>query len=183
MPARSTSLKDGWEKHLRPARRDRGRQPTAIELVFEPDPTIYDGRFANNGWLQELPKPITKLTWDNAALMSPATAGELGVGIGSYAHGGEHGGYHMPTSSSCKLGERSVTAPVWIMPGHADGCDHRPPGLRPRARRPGRRHRGPARRLQRLSAAHLGPALVRRGPDGAQDRRHRTCSPARSSIT
>ena len=61
-----------------------------------PDPTIYDGRFANNGWLQELPKPITELTWDNAAIMSPATARDLGVGKGSYAHGGEHGGYHQP---------------------------------------------------------------------------------------
>ena len=45
----------------------------AFELNFRRDPTIYDGRFANNGWLQELPKPVTKLTWDNAALISPAT--------------------------------------------------------------------------------------------------------------
>ena len=48
-----------------------------LEVVFRPDPTIYDGRFANNGWLQELPKPITKLTWDNAAIISPAS--QLGV--------------------------------------------------------------------------------------------------------
>ncbi len=45
-----------------------------LEVIFRPDPTIYDGRFANNGWLQELPKPITKLTWDNAAILSPPTA-------------------------------------------------------------------------------------------------------------
>ena len=50
-----------------------------FEVVFRPDPTIYDGRFANNGWLQELPKPITKLTWDNAAFISPATAHRLQV--------------------------------------------------------------------------------------------------------
>ena len=54
------------------------RSPAApidgIEVNFRRDPTIYDGRFANNGWLQELPKPMTKLTWDNAALIAPATA-------------------------------------------------------------------------------------------------------------
>src|SRR5690349_5969114 len=44
-----------------------------LEVIFRPDPTIYDGRFANNGWLQELPKPITKLTWDNAAILSVRT--------------------------------------------------------------------------------------------------------------
>ena len=42
-----------------------------LELVFRPDPTIWDGRFANNGWLQELPKPLTKLTWDNAGAGQP----------------------------------------------------------------------------------------------------------------
>ncbi len=45
-----------------------------LEIIFRPDPTIYDGRFNNNGWLQELPKPLTKLTWDNAVLISPALA-------------------------------------------------------------------------------------------------------------
>jgi molybdopterin-containing oxidoreductase family iron-sulfur binding subunit len=52
----------------------------AFEIVFRTDPTVYDGRFANNGWLQELPKPLTKLTWDNVAIISPATAEALGVG-------------------------------------------------------------------------------------------------------
>ncbi len=96
-----------------------GAAAEAFELVFQPDPTVYDGFFANNGWLQELPKPLTKLTWDNAALMSPATAKELGVGLGDYAHGGEHGGNYMPVVN-LDLDGRTVRAPVWIMPGHAD---------------------------------------------------------------
>src|SRR5204863_7393329 len=48
-----------------------------LEIIFRNDPCVLDGRFANNGWLQELPKPITKLTWDNAVLVSPATAARL----------------------------------------------------------------------------------------------------------
>ena len=72
-------------------RRSRRRAPTGIrahaaptsadglELVFRPDPYVLDGRFANNGWLQELPRPLTKLTWDNAALVAPATAERLGL--------------------------------------------------------------------------------------------------------
>ena len=54
-----------------------------LELVFCRSETVYDGRFANNGWLQETPHLVTKLTWDNAALVSPATAKKLGVQIGS----------------------------------------------------------------------------------------------------
>ena len=50
------------------ARRGARTWAGKLEVIFRPDPTIYDGRFANNGWLQELPKPITKLTWDNAAI-------------------------------------------------------------------------------------------------------------------
>jgi molybdopterin-containing oxidoreductase family iron-sulfur binding subunit len=50
-----------------------------IEVLFRPDPTIGDGRFANNGWLQEMPKPVTKLTWDAAAYIAPATAERLGL--------------------------------------------------------------------------------------------------------
>ena len=51
----------------------------SLEIVFRPDPTIWDGRYANNGWLQELPKPLTKLSWDSAALLSPATASRLDI--------------------------------------------------------------------------------------------------------
>ena len=50
-----------------------------IELNFRRDPSIYDGRFSNNGWLQELPKPMSKLTWDSALLVSPETAQQLGL--------------------------------------------------------------------------------------------------------
>ncbi|MFW5698085.1 MAG: 4Fe-4S dicluster domain-containing protein, partial [Fimbriimonadaceae bacterium] len=56
-------------------------QPPAegLEAVFAPDPALYDGRYANNGWLQEMPKPLTQLTWDNAVFMSAQTAEELGL--------------------------------------------------------------------------------------------------------
>jgi Fe-S-cluster-containing dehydrogenase component len=86
-----------------PSRRDG---VGGIEIVLRPDPSIGDGSFANNGWLQELPKPLTKLTWDNAALVSPATARKLGVTKGEVV----------------KLRSRgqAVEAPIWITPGHAD---------------------------------------------------------------
>jgi len=76
-----------------------------LEVVFRPDPTVYDGRFANNAWLQELPKPLTKLTWDNAALISPATADRLHLVSGDVVE--------------LKQGDRSIRIPVWINPGHA----------------------------------------------------------------
>ncbi len=52
---------------------------SGIEIIFATDPCIYDGRFANNGWLQELPKPLSKMTWDNVAMISPKTATSLGI--------------------------------------------------------------------------------------------------------
>ncbi|HEY7860695.1 MAG TPA: hypothetical protein VIB98_04585, partial [Gemmatimonadaceae bacterium] len=61
-----------------------------IDVIFEADPRVHDGSFSNNGWLQELPDPVTKLTWDNAALLSPDTAKRLGVATGDVlrlAHG------------------------------------------------------------------------------------------------
>ncbi len=76
-----------------------------LELVFRPDPTVLDGRYANNGWLQELPKPITKLTWDNAVEVSPATAARLGVANGDVVE--------------LVYEQRSVRAPIWIVPGQA----------------------------------------------------------------
>src|SRR5262249_8574022 len=92
-----------------------------LEIAFDADPTVYDGTFANNGWLQELPKPLTKLAWDNAALVSPAMAAKLNLKVGAFAHGGEHGGYEVSVVE-LRLNGRSVRAPVWIVPGHADGA-------------------------------------------------------------
>jgi molybdopterin-containing oxidoreductase family iron-sulfur binding subunit len=91
------------------------------EIVFRLDPTVHDGRFANNGWLQELPKPVTLLTWDNAILVSPKTAKELGVKVEEGPHGGSHG--EMITDL-VELEYRGVKvkAALWPVPGHADGC-------------------------------------------------------------
>jgi molybdopterin-containing oxidoreductase family iron-sulfur binding subunit len=88
------------------------------EIVFRTDPTIYDGRFANNGWLQELPKPLTKLTWDNAALVSPRTAEKLGLKQDI----GTHGGNIFVDTVTLKLGgyQSSKPVPIWIMPGQPD---------------------------------------------------------------
>lgn len=77
-----------------------------FELVFITDSKLDDGRYANNGWLQELPDPITKLTWDNAALISPAAAKKLGVETGDVL--------------KVSVGEKSVEIAALILPGHAD---------------------------------------------------------------
>ncbi|HJZ63469.1 MAG TPA: TAT-variant-translocated molybdopterin oxidoreductase [Candidatus Acidoferrum sp.] len=90
------------------------------EFIFRPDPTIYDGRFANNGWLQELAKPITKLTWDNAALVSPATGQKLGIGRTIASRGGEHGQVRSSVVD-IELSGGKVTAAAWVVPGQADG--------------------------------------------------------------
>jgi molybdopterin-containing oxidoreductase family iron-sulfur binding subunit len=74
--------------------------------MLRPDPTIWDGSFSNNGWLQELPKPQSKMTWDNAIWISPATAQQRNLTTGNMAE--------------LKYQGRSVTGPVWIMPGHAN---------------------------------------------------------------
>jgi MoCo/4Fe-4S cofactor protein with predicted Tat translocation signal len=77
-----------------------------LEIIFRPDPGIFDGRFANNGWLQEVPKPLTKLTWDNAAHMSAATAKKLGVKNEDLV--------------GITAGGATIAAPVWILPGQPD---------------------------------------------------------------
>jgi molybdopterin-containing oxidoreductase family iron-sulfur binding subunit len=87
--------------------------------VFRTDPTIYDGRFANNGWLQELPKPLTKLTWDNAALVSPKTAKQLGL---TKTIGKKGGDIYVDTLKINYQG-RTISDPIptWITPGQPDG--------------------------------------------------------------
>ena len=88
-----------------------------LEIAFRTDPAVFDGRFANLGWLQELPKPLTKITWDNVALVSPKTAAALGgVRTDQTASG------HFTEVAELKLGGRSVKAPLWVLPGHADGA-------------------------------------------------------------
>lgn len=84
-----------------------------IEFIFRPDPAVYDGRFANNGWLQELPKPVTKLTWDNAALVSPKTAEKLGLTHYAASRGGEHGQI-LSNVIDVALSGSKVTAAAWI---------------------------------------------------------------------
>ncbi len=84
--------------------------PTAstegLELNFRPDPTVWDGQYANNLMLQELPKQLTLLTWDNALLLSPATAERLGVATNDMVEASFQG--------------RTLQVAAWIMPGHAD---------------------------------------------------------------
>jgi MoCo/4Fe-4S cofactor protein with predicted Tat translocation signal len=91
-----------------------------LEFIFRPDPSIFDGRYANNGWLQELPKPVTKLTWDNAAMVSPKTSENLGLTHRVAARGGEHGQIISPLIDIA-LSNSKVTAAAWTVPGQADG--------------------------------------------------------------
>jgi MoCo/4Fe-4S cofactor protein with predicted Tat translocation signal len=91
-----------------------------IEFIFRPDPCVYDGRFANNGWLQELPKPVTKLTWDNAALVSPKTGENFHLTHDIAARGGEHGKVYSNVID-ISLSNSKVTAAAWRVPGQADG--------------------------------------------------------------
>jgi molybdopterin-containing oxidoreductase family iron-sulfur binding subunit len=78
-----------------------------LEIVFLASPALHDGRFANDGWLQELPDPLTKLTWDNPALVSPKTAETLGL-AGQDVVRLDYAG-------------RSLELPIWPLPGMADG--------------------------------------------------------------
>ena len=101
VPSRPAQLRGDWD----PGPTAHPAEADGLELVLRPDPYVLDGQFANNGWLQELPRPLTKLTWDNAALVAPATAERLGL-----------------TSEDVvelSVGSRSVHAPVWVMPGQA----------------------------------------------------------------
>lgn len=78
-----------------------------LEVAIRPDSNLDDGRYANNAWLQELPRPLSKITWSNAALISPNLAGQLKVTSQSVVRLSSQG--------------RSVEIPVWILPGHPDG--------------------------------------------------------------
>jgi molybdopterin-containing oxidoreductase family iron-sulfur binding subunit len=80
--------------------------PIDLEAVIRPDPSVWDGRYFNNAWLQELPKPFNKVTWDNVAEISPRLAAEWQVAEGDLIQ--------------ISVGERQLVAPVWILPGQAE---------------------------------------------------------------
>ena len=125
-------------------------------LLIRPDPCVGDGRWANNGWLQELPKPLTKLTWDNAALIGPAMAGRLGLKTGDVVE--------------LRVEDRTVEAPVMILPGQADRCVTVHLGY-------GRKNAGSlatsigfdAYRLQTTASRWLAPGLKIRKTGGTYD--------------
>ena len=94
-----TPKASGWSQNL-PAPSD------AMEIVFRPDYNLYDGRFANVGWLQELPRPVTNLSWDNAAQMSYGTLAKLNLA--------EHDVVEISANGL------KVLAPVFAVPGHPD---------------------------------------------------------------
>jgi molybdopterin-containing oxidoreductase family iron-sulfur binding subunit len=113
------SLHDGWIEGTTyapksvtakaanvPAATSASADPNAIELNIRRDPTIYDGQFSNNGWLQELPKPMTKLTWDNAILIGPKMAERLQIKVEDVVE--------------LELNGKKITGPVWIQAGHPD---------------------------------------------------------------
>jgi len=109
LAAKTVTVRAGWAASLPAA-----AAPSGLEVVFRPDPGVYDGRFANNGWLQELSKPITKLTWDNAAIMSPATARQYGLRGADLVES-------MADVVELEYKDAKLRAPVFIQPGHADG--------------------------------------------------------------
>ncbi|HEY4145802.1 Fe-S-cluster-containing hydrogenase [Pinirhizobacter sp.] len=83
----------------------QARSADAVDVVFRPDATLWDGRHANNGWLQELPRPLTRLTWHNAALVSPSLAAERKLANGDIVE--------------LRAGKRRLEIPIWIAPGQA----------------------------------------------------------------
>ncbi|MEO5762019.1 MAG: TAT-variant-translocated molybdopterin oxidoreductase [Vicinamibacteria bacterium] len=86
-----------------------------LDIAFRLDPNVLDGRYANNGWMQELPKPLTKITWDNAALVSPKTAKRLSI---PEPEGSARGTW--VDRITLKVGAGQISIPAWVVPGHPD---------------------------------------------------------------
>ena len=90
----------------RPPPPPSGPPAAGLEIVFRPDPMVHDGRFARNAWLQELPRPLSRITWDTAVHVAPATAARVGLATDDLVDVAFRG--------------RVVRAPVWVAPGQAD---------------------------------------------------------------
>jgi molybdopterin-containing oxidoreductase family iron-sulfur binding subunit len=106
LPVTTPALAPGsWAGSLLSPRTKRAEDQ--LELVFRPSPGLYDGRFSNNGWLQELPDPLTKMTWGNAAILGPETADALRVGLGDRVR--------------LRTARGEANLPVYVMPGQPVG--------------------------------------------------------------
>ncbi len=88
--------------------------PSNLEVVFVADQSVDDGRWANNGWMQEVPDPITKITWDNAAYISPKTAEDLGLEFKTKK------GVETTDIIELSVDGRTIEIPIIMVPGHPD---------------------------------------------------------------
>jgi len=111
-PAQSVSISNGFSSAIRQFISNTS-ESSGTELVIRPDSKLFDGRYANNGWLQELPDPMTKITWDNVALMSKKTADRLGVEAAGL-------GVANVDVLAITVNGTTVEIPAWVQPGHAD---------------------------------------------------------------
>ncbi len=121
LASKTVSIKGDLASSLPASTNTQTPTPNTLEVIFRPDPSIYDGRFANNGWLQELPKPLTKVTWDNVALVSANTAKKLGC-LPQNHEEGQHGREAYTDTIKLSLRDRSITQqlPIWVLPGQPD---------------------------------------------------------------
>jgi molybdopterin-containing oxidoreductase family iron-sulfur binding subunit len=101
LPPTALPVRAGFLAEVTPNR----LEDASLEMLFRPDPTVGDGSWSNNGWLQELPKPLTQLTWDNPALVSPQLAAQHELSNGDMVE--------------LHLEGRTLRVPVWVMPGQA----------------------------------------------------------------
>jgi MoCo/4Fe-4S cofactor protein with predicted Tat translocation signal len=92
-----------------------------LEINFRADAALFDGRYANNGWLQELPRPVTKMTWDNAAYVGTETAKKLQAYKDARWTAGERGRMEVNVVELEFKGKK-IKLPVWVLPGHAEGA-------------------------------------------------------------
>lgn len=130
LPAKTVSASNAFLSQPTDAPSGSGK----YEIAILPDPSIYDGRYSNNAWLQEVPNPLTKITWDNVALVSPKTAAELGVNQSRDPNsqaGGSEGTTFINTKGgnlfsdlvevTYQGGKITQKVPMWVQPGQPDG--------------------------------------------------------------
>lgn len=111
---KEVSLTSSFQSSFSEILQETSSIPEGMEIVFKPDNSLLDGRYANNGWLQEMPDPVTKITWDNVALMSKNTAEKLGINIE------EHVSSDYSDLIAIEIGETKIEIAAWVLPGHAD---------------------------------------------------------------